>query len=239
MTHVGLHTFIDPRLQSGRLNPKAAETLVERIERDGREWLFYPTIPINVALIKAWKADPAGNLGMNEEAGWWHNLALAQAAKAAGGLTLAVVRQKVPAGSIHPRDVKVPGWFVDAVVIDETAGQTFQTDYEPAFNGDALRPEADFGELEFSPRKVIARRAAQELVPGAILNVGFGVPDGVIAVAREQGFADRVTTTIEHGQFGGVPALGLDFGAVWNPEAIVETGHMFDSASSRSTALAT
>ena len=227
-THVGLHTFIDPRLQGGRLNAKATEALVELVERDGREWLFYPAIPIDVALIKAWRSDPAGNLGMNEEAGWWHNLALAQAAKAAGGLTLAVVREKAPAGSIHPRDVKVPGCFVDAIVVDETAGQTFQTDYEPAYNGDSRRPDAELGELELSARKVIARRAAQELVPGAILNVGFGVPDGVVAVAREQGFASRITTTIEHGQFGGVPALGLDFGAVWNPDAIVETGHMFD-----------
>jgi propionate CoA-transferase len=228
MTHVGLHTFIDPRLQGGRLNAKATEALVELAERAGREWLFYPTIPIDVALIKAWKADPAGNLGMNEEAGWWHNLALAQAAKASGGFTLAVVRETVAAGAIHPRDVKVPGCFVDAVVVDGSAGQTFQTDYEPAYNGDARRPDGEFGELEFSPRKVIARRAAQELHPGAVLNVGFGVPDGVVAVAREQGFADRITTTIEHGQFGGVPALGLDFGAVWNPDAIVETGHMFD-----------
>ncbi|MEZ5362900.1 MAG: CoA-transferase [Bryobacterales bacterium] len=86
MTHVGLHTFVDPRLQGGRLNAKATESLVELVERDGREWLFYPTIPVNVALIKAWRADEAGNLTMNEEAGWWHNLTLALAAKASGGL---------------------------------------------------------------------------------------------------------------------------------------------------------
>ncbi len=225
MTHVGLHTFVDPRLQGGRINEKAAAPVVELVERGGEEWLFYPTIPIHVALIKAWTADPAGNLGMNEEAGWWHNLALAQAARASGGLTLAVVRERCE--KIHPRDVKVPGCFVDAVVVDPDAGQTFQTDLEPAYNGDARRPAEDFDDLDFSARTVIARRAAQELGPGAVLNVGFGVPDGVVAVAREQGFADRVTTTIEHGQFGGVPALGLDFGAVWNPDAIVGTLDMF------------
>ena len=227
MTHVGLHTFIDPRLQCGRLNEKAEEALVELVEREGREWLFYPTVPINVALIKGWKADPAGNLSMSEEAGWWHNLTLAMAAKASGGLALAVVRERTDE-PIHPREVKVPGRLLDAIVVDPTAGQTFQTDYEPAYNGDARRPDSDFGEMEHSPRKIIARRAAQELRPGAILNVGFGVPDGVMAVAREQGFADRITTTIEHGQFGGIPALGLDFGAVWNPDAIVETPHMFN-----------
>ena len=75
---------------------------------------------------------------------------------------------------------------------------------------------------------MIARRAALELAPGAVLNVGFGIPDGVMKVAREQGLADTVVPTIEHGQFGGIPAEGLDFGATYNSEAIIETGHMFD-----------
>ena len=228
MTHVGLHTFVDPRLEGGRINQKATESLVELVERDGQEWLLYPTIPVNVALIKAWRADPDGNLGMNEEAGWWHNLALAQAARATGGITLAVVRERCEAGSLHPRDVKVPGCFVDAIVVDPDAGQTFQTDLDPAYNGDARRADSEFDGFDFSARKAIARRAAQELTPGAVINVGFGVPDGVVAIAREQGFADRITTTIEHGQFGGIPALGLDFGAVWNPDAIVGTTDMFN-----------
>lgn len=233
LTHVGLHTFVDPRLEGGRINEKATESLVELVERDGvegggKEWLYYPTIPITVSLIKAWKADPEGNLGMNEEAGWWHNLTLAQAARAAGGITLAVVRERCEPGGIHPRDVKVPGCFVDAIVVDPDAGQTFQTDFEPAYNGDARKPDDDFDPLEFSPRKVIARRAAQELEPGAVINVGFGVPDGVVAVAREQGIVNQIMTTIEHGQFGGVVALGLDFGAAWNPDAIVSTTEMFN-----------
>jgi propionate CoA-transferase len=54
------------------------------------------------------------------------------------------------------------------------------------------------------------------------------MPDGVVSVAREQGLADTVLPTIEHGQFGGVPARGLDMGANYNPDAILETGHMFD-----------
>jgi propionate CoA-transferase len=227
-THVGLGTFVDPRIEGGKLNRMATEDLVERIERDGREWLFYPTIPIHVALLHAWKADPLGNLGMNEEAGVWHGCAMAQAARAAGGITIAAVRERVGKGEIHPRDVRVPGCFVDYVVLDPQQGQTFQTDYDPSFSGDALLPDESFPPLGFGIRKVIARRAALELERGAVLNVGFGMPDGVIAVAREQGLTDRFTTTIEHGQFGGIPAGGLDFGAVHNPQAIVETGHMFD-----------
>ena len=228
MTHVGLHTFVDPRLQGGKLNAKATAEVVELVERGGQEYLFYPTIPIDVALIHAWTADPHGNLGMNEEAGFWHNCAMAQAAKAAGGITIAVVRKLVERHAIAPRDVRVPGCFVDCVVVDPEQGQTFQLDYEPSFTGEARKPDSEFGDFPMSIRKVIARRAALELEPGAVLNIGFGMPDGVVAVAREQGLAHTVLATIEHGQFGGVPARGLDMGATFNPDAILETGHMFD-----------
>ena len=141
---------------------------------------------------------------------------------------LPYVRNVLPKGSIDPRSVQVPGCFVDAIVVDEEQGQTYQTDFEPAFCGDSRMPDDNFPALPFGPRKIIARRAAMELTPGAVINVGFGIPDGVLAIAREQGFVDRITPTIEHGQFGGVPAGGLDFGAVYNPAAILETGHMFD-----------
>ena len=228
LTHVGLDTFVDPRLEGGRLNARATEQLVEYTERDGTPWLFYMTIPIQVALLHAWEADTSGNLSMSNEAGFWHNCVMAQAAKAAGGQTIAVVRRIVPAGSLDPRKVHVPGCFVDVLVVDEQQGQTYQTEYEPAFCGEAIKPAEDFPALPFTPRKIIARRAAMELKPGVVLNVGFGMPDGVMAIAREQGIANQLIPTIEHGQFGGVPASGLDFGAVYNSTAIVETGHMFD-----------
>lgn len=228
MTHIGLHTFMDPRIEGGKLNAKATEDIVELVVRGGKEYLFYPTIPIDVSLIHGAVADPFGNIGMNEEAGFWHNCAMAQAAKANGGIAIAVVRRLVGQHEIHPRDVRVPGCFVDYVVVDPDQGQTYQIDFDPALNGDVRKPESDFGGFPLSIRKVIARRAALELEPGAILNVGFGVPDGVIKVAREQGIANTVVTTIEHGQFGGIPAEGLDFGATYNADAILETGHMFD-----------
>ena len=153
---------------------------------------------------------------------------MAQAARTAGGITIAVVKERVAVGGIHARDVRVPGCFVDFVVVDPQAGQTFQTHFEPAYSGDSRKPDSEFGDFPLDARKVIARRAALELAPGTVLNVGFGLPDGVMKVAREQGIADTLVPTIEHGQFGGIPAEGFDFGASYNSEAILETGHMFD-----------
>ncbi len=227
LTHVGLETFIDPRLEGGKLNQSAKDDLVELINCDGQNHLFYRTIPIDVSLIFAGTADPYGNLSMNGQAAPWHNCAMAQAARACGGITIAVVNRVVEPHGIHPRDVRVPGCFVDCVVLDPEQGQTYQTRSDPTFSGDARKPDSEFPSFPLSTRKVIARRAALELAPGAVLNVGFGLPDGVIKVAREEGLASTFIPTIEHGQFGGVPADGLDFGATYNADAVLETGHMF------------
>lgn len=234
LTSIGLDTFVDPRREGGKLNAKARATrdVVRLVGADSGfgpvEQLFYPTVPVDVALIAADVADARGNLAQQGDAGFWHNCAMAQAARANGGRTIAVVRKVVGLGEIDPRNVRVPGCFVDAIVVDPELGMTYQTRHEPAYNGEGRKPEAEFGEYPLSIRKVIARRAAKELFPGAVINVGFGIPDGVLRVAREESRADEIVPTIEHGQFGGIPAEGLDFGATWNPEAIVETGHMFD-----------
>ncbi|MCX6636620.1 MAG: hypothetical protein NT090_16285 [Acidobacteria bacterium] len=227
MTEIGLHTFVDPRLEGGKLNDVTREDIVELARRNGKEYLFYPAIPIDVALIKGAVADAQGNISMREEVAPWHNLAMAQAARANGGITIAQVKRVVEAGSLDPRDVRVPGIFVDCLIVDPAHGMTYEIFYEPALAGDTRKPESEFPPFEFSLRKVVARRAAMELCPGAVLNVGFGMPDGVIKVAREQGFADQVVATIEQGQIGGIPAEGLEFGAAYNSTAIVETGQQF------------
>ncbi len=137
------------------------------------------------------------------------------------------MKRIVPARSLDPRRVRVPGIFVDYLVVDSAQGMTYEIDYDAALCGEARKPECEFASFPFSVRKAIARRAAMELYPGAVLNLGFGVPDGVMKVAREQGFAGQVVPTIEQGQIGGIPAEGLEFGAVYNSTAIVETGRQF------------
>lgn len=227
LSEIGLNTFIDPRVEGGKLNSCAKDDIVEVWHRNGKDYLFYPTIPIDVALIRAAEADSEGNLTMDEEVAPWHNCSMAQAARACGGITIAQVKRIVPARSLDPRRVRVPGIFVDYLIVDPTQGMTYQIGFDPALSGDARKPESEFGPFPFSLRKVIARRAAMELYPAAALNLGFGVPDGVMKVAREQGFSGQVVPTIEQGQIGGIPAEGLEFGAAYNSSAIVETDHQF------------
>lgn len=231
LTAVGLHTFVDPRHEGGKLNSHTTSDLVRLIEIAGQEWLFYPAPHITVALIRGTYADEWGNISTEKEAIHTEILATAQAAHNAGGLVLVQVEQVVPAGSLHPKNVRVPGILVDAVVVDPEQRQTRGTLYNPAFSGETRMPldAATFNfSLPLNERKVIARRAAQELKSGMVINLGLGMPEGVGAIAAEQGASEDFVLTLECGPIGGVPQSGENFGASLNPQAIIEQTAQFD-----------
>lgn len=225
---VGLGTCVDPRHGGGKLNDATTEDLVHVIELQGREWLFTPAFPIDVAVIRGTRADTLGNLTMDGEGLQMEALSVAQAARNSGGIVIAQVRELVEAHDIDPRRVRVPGVLIDALVVDPEQRLSFATRDDPYMTGEARAPETTVRQMPLTVRKVIARRAALELRDRDIINLGFGMPDGVAAVLAEERQADRVTFTVEQGHIGGVPVGGSDFGMCVNPEASVGMDHQFD-----------
>ncbi len=230
MTKVGLGTFVDPRIEGGKMNSATTHSLNEVVQFAGEEWLFYPSPKVDVALIRATLADEKGNLSMDKEGVLLETLSVAQAVKASGGIVIAQVERIVKAGSLHPKSVKVPGLVVDHVVISkpENHMQTISTVYNPALAGDIRVPVSAFKPMPLDARKVIARRAAAELIQGAVVNLGIGVPAGVPAVAHEEGLGDAFELSVESGVNGGVPQMGGDFALSLNAESIIEQPLQFN-----------
>jgi propionate CoA-transferase len=230
LTKVGLGTYIDPRLEGGKMNSATKEDLVKVVEFAGEEWLFYPSPKVDVALIRGTYADEKGNISLDKEGLLLETLSLAQAVKACGGIVIAQVERIVETGSIHPKAVKIPGLVVDHVVIGkpENHMQTITTQYNPALSGDLRLPLKSLPPMPLDARKVIARRAAAELIRGAVVNLGIGVPAGVSAVANEEGLGDIFELSVESGVNGGVPQMGGDFGLSINAESMIEQPLQFN-----------
>jgi propionate CoA-transferase len=226
ITKVGLKTYVDPRLEGGKISPRTKEDLVKVIDLEGEEWLLYKAFPVNVAVIRGTAADENGNLTMDKEALFLEALPMAQAAKNSGGIVIAQVEYVVKSETLHPQRVKVPGVLVDYVVVakPENHMQTASTLFNPALCGDIRIPLGNIRALPLNDRKIIARRAAMELVPNSIINLGIGIPDGIGSVAAEEGVLDMLTFTMELGTYGGVP----EFPAALNADAIIQHEAQFD-----------
>ncbi len=229
ITHIGLNTFVDPRLSGGRLNSISGEERVSLITLDGKEYLFYRAFPIHYALLRGTTADALGNVSMEHEAVFCEATALAQAARNSGGQVFVQVGQ-LSDEPIHPHRVKVPGIYVSGIVVasrQEYQWQTALRPYHPPYAGHNTAA-APIPPLPLDERKIIARRAALELKKGAVVNLGIGMPEGVAAVAAEEGISDTFTLTVESGPVGGVPAGGREFGCVAHPHAVFEQHTQFD-----------
>ena len=234
LTKIGIGTYIDPRQDGGKLNSITKEELVTLQIIDGEEYLFFKTVPVNVAIFRGTSADELGNISIEEESLKLELLEIALAAKATGGKVIAQVKQVVANNSIKAKDVVVPGEIVDAVVVAEEIEnyhrQTAGTIYSPFLSGELRCPPGDIAKPKeiLAADDIVCRRAVYEIHKGAIMNVGVGIGVGVGAVAAVEGIVDDVTFTLELGAFGGTPQSRANFGSMINATSFISHTSMFD-----------
>jgi acyl CoA:acetate/3-ketoacid CoA transferase len=227
LTKVGMDTFVDPRRQGGRMNKCTTKEIVRLVNFEGDEWLFFPAIPPDVAIIRATTSDERGNLTMEHEGAYLGAFDQALAARNNRGIVIAQVKRLTAFGTLRPQQVRVPGVLVDYVVIDPDQQQTTQTPYNPAISGEVFRPLWDFKPIEWGIDKIIARRAALELCQEDVVNLGFGICAMVPRVLLDEGLHGDVTWVIEQGAVGGMPLLNFAFGCASNADAIVPSPDQF------------
>lgn len=231
ITHVGLGTFADPRLEGGKLNKITTEDLVKVIEIEGEEKLLYKSQKIDIAFIRGSYADENGNVTLERECATCEATAIAQAAKNCGAPVIVQVEKIVQNGCVDPKLVKIPGIYVHALVVCENPEDHMQCqgcEYDGSMTGDFRVPLAALQFPPMSAKKIIGRRAALELEPDKVVNLGIGIPEFISMVANEEGIGDYMTLTVEAGPVGGIPQGGPKFGGAVNVEAILDQPYQFD-----------
>lgn len=219
-TPVGIGTFVDPRQGGGKVNAAAAEDLCRLVEIEGEEMIYYPRLPVDVALVKASAADERGNLYFDRDAFDHGTIELAMAAHQSGGTVIAEVNRITKVGEIHPRMGRIPGRLVHAVVVQPHA---WEDEQDPVLTGAERRilPAPSGRNL---PRDFVARLAVDRLPANAMINLGAGVPMyEVPEAARAMGRSD-LYFTVEQGPMGGWPQVG---GVSRNPEIILDQNEVF------------
>jgi len=227
-TKTGLHTLVDPRHGGGKQSKRTTEDLVELVTLKGEEWLFFKPFKVDIAFLRGTTADEDGNVTMEQEAIYGEMLSMAQATRRAGGVVIVQVKRLANRGTLPGKQVKIPGMLVDFVVVEPAQRQTYVTEYSPSYAGELREPLSAFEPLPLDPRKVVARRGAMELFPGAVCNLGSGISTGIGTVGAEERILDQIVLTNEQGLIGGAPAIGYEAGAARNFWAMVDQPYQFD-----------
>lgn len=228
ISRIGLKTFVDPRINGGKLNSITREDLNEIVHIDGKEYIRYKPFRVDYAVLRGTCADKRGNISMRNEAACVDALSMAMACRNSGGRVLVQVEKIVD--KLNPHDVRIPSVLVDAVVPVSDMRyhrQSANCDFSAAYINQDDSAQLSSADMPTGERYIIAARSADELMPDAVINLGIGIPEGIAQIAGQRGRTD-FTLTVEAGGIGGYPMGGLDFGCTFKPEAILYQHQLFE-----------
>ncbi len=187
----------------GFYTPTSAGTVIAADKEikiiDGKEYVFEKALKADVAFIRAWKADTAGNLQyrMTEQN---FNKAMATAAD----LVIAEVEHIVPVGDIAPENIHTPCCYVDYIV---------QASLSAANLGSSASVKGSSKKVD-EGRMNMARRAFAELQKGDVVNLGIGIPTLVADLIKPE---HEIILHTENGMLGVGPEPDGDAGALDYP----------------------
>ena len=228
ITQVGLNTYMDPRIEGGKMNKKTKKDLVKLIKIKGKEYLFYIAPKPDVAIIRGTSVDTDGYIYMDHEATTREDLSIAQAVHNNNGIVICQFKKFLKKGFYNPHLAKIPAFLIDYYVHDPLQKQTYSTKYDKFRSGEKYQKNPKINAAPLDIRKVIARRATLELKKDNVVNLGVGVSVGISNIAHEEGIYKDITLTVEAGVIGGIPGSGLNFGTAINPKMIIDQSYQFD-----------
>lgn len=242
LSKIGINLFVDPTISGPGINARSTRSdLVKRVEVDGEEYLYYKTPAFDVAIIRATLADPAGNISFEDEFLTVDALSTAQATKRNGGKVIVQV-ERLSADYIPAQQVVVPGILVDAIVVEPQVIARYPEYFNPKLSGkERVRgEEAEYWLDRFikevngeakpirTEQSLIARRAAEEIEAGQVVNLGIGTPEVVAKYTATKNLDEPITLTVEAGAIGGTPAPGLGFGSSFGADFLCNMSQQFD-----------
>jgi 3-oxoacid CoA-transferase len=209
-------------------SPVGVDTVVadgkERRTIEGREYILETALRPDFGFVRAEKADEAGNLtGVGSTLNFHPTMA------AASKVTIAEVDEIVPTGAFAPEDVKIPGIYVDRIVLRDQALATGEEGAERERR--RRRQVASEKEVGIS-QDLMALRVAQMLKPGQYVNLGMGIPVRVADHIRPD---SGVILHAENGLLGYGPPPGEDnhkwyyYNAQGEPVTVLPGSAIFDS----------
>ncbi len=187
---------------------------------DGQECLFQPALKADVALVRAWQADTAGNLIYRMTENNFN-----QAAATAARLVIAEAEHIVPVGELDPDHIHTPACFVDYLVQAHTTIEEL---------GSSASVAASDKRVD-DARMHMARAALDELQSGDIVNLGIGIPTLVADLIRPE---HGIIMHTENGMLGVGPepasggAMDYPVNAGKIPVTALPGGSYFDSTDS-------
>ena len=231
LSTVGINTFVDPRLDGGKLNAKTDVDAVTIESINGKEFLFYHSRPVDAALIRGTIADAKGNVSMRHEPVKTEFLSMVQAARTSGGQNFVQVSETSET-FLQPHEIDLPGHLVDGVIVTGDLENDHRHTNKYTFH-EGLLKNGNYSK-EAGPvtdptyKQLIGLRALKEVQSSKNVILGQGVPELVGVFSRQNSEKyGQMLTFMESGVIGGIPERRPDFGVALDPVAFLTQDNQF------------